>query len=567
MYLSRFFYTFLCLLLYLPIRGQFDTIFKTPDEFQIRLLDSIAFKLGYLNKADSAVAIIDKLKTIAEDRKDYRFQIYAELLRIRFSYHTDNFENQKESIRFNQLLNIAKEREDTVMILTMTNRFGDILRDFSKYAMAISYYLVAYKFIPLVDHRLHNINIALLEMQLAAFYYHLGEYGKSLEILSNSKASKTIDYNGMGCYDLWSQICLKLKDYGCSKKMIEKAHSIYLVSDTTSWFFNGWAGIFRGNLGKIEYYQQKYAQSIPLFLEGIEMTSSALMYDNMAIFGLLLAQCYIHTHQEAKAVLLLPMIKESIYHKDDPQLYVDYFKLALVLSPHIQQAPTNLKFLDSIDHYTFKLMERKNKDLKIKEELAMEISAQEHFQSQLQQKVKQQLLLRNVIICLIVFLCFIVILLIYRKQKQLIQQRALTNEISEKASAEVATAQEELNRFKEFLLEKNREIGQLKASLNSKESTQQVEDLRMSVILTDEDWHKFKNLFNRVYPNYLDTLKQKYPQLSQSEIRYFLLHKLELSNKEMASILGVGTGAMRTIKSRIYKKLSLSEEVGLDQLI
>lgn len=82
----------------------------------------------------------------------------------------------------------------------------------------------------------------------------------------------------------------------------------------------------------------------------------------------------------------------------------------------------------------------------------------------------------------------------------MIQQRALTNEISEKASAEVATAQEELNRFKEFLLEKNREIGQLKASLNSKESTQQVEDLRMSVILTDEDWHKFKNLLIEFTP-------------------------------------------------------------------
>lgn len=547
--------------------GQFDTVFKVPKEMQLRVLDSIAFSLVYISKYDSIPIHFEKLKSLALERKDYRFQIISELYRMRYEYKNKIFDSTKESLLFNQLLNIAREHHDTLMIASMANRFGDILRDHSKFAKSISYYLMSYKYLPYLDSRLHKINVTLLELQLASFYYHIEDYDNSIGILSKSIASNSINYSGMGCYDLWSQVCLKLKDYSCSKNMILKAYSIYQVSDTNSWFFNGWAGIFKGNLGKIEFYQQNYKQAIPLFKEGIRITSSALMHDNVASFGILLAQCYIHTQQATKALELLNMIQSSIYQHNDPQLFVDYFKLCLVLGTPGIQTKQRLQYFDSLNLYNIKLQDRENKDDKIKEDLAMEISSQELFQIQMEQKIQRQLKIRNTIVIILIPLSLLVAWVIYRKQNQLAAQKRLTLEIELKAKIDLAAAKEELSQFKAFLLEKNSRILNLERTIQGIETQQEIEELKYLVILTNDDWKKFKTLFERVYPGYLDKLKILYPQLTQGEIRYFLLLKLDLNNKEMAALMGVSSGAMRTIKSRLLKKLNLKDEIEFAQLL
>jgi DNA-directed RNA polymerase specialized sigma24 family protein len=45
------------------------------------------------------------------------------------------------------------------------------------------------------------------------------------------------------------------------------------------------------------------------------------------------------------------------------------------------------------------------------------------------------------------------------------------------------------------------------------------------------------------------------------------LAKLNLSNKDMAAMLGVSADAMRTIRYRLRKKLYLSEEGDIQELI
>lgn len=543
--------------------GQFDTVFTVEPELQMRLLDSLALQFIFKENPAGLPKVIDQLEYYVRESKDYRLRIISEISLLRYKYRVKTFDAQKESKRFYQWLNIAREHQDTNLLIMMSARFGQILRDDKKYAMAISYLLIAYNYLQCVDSRNHRINIDNLAMELAAFYYHIEDYQKSLEILSNSKVASYTNHRGMGCYDLWSQVCLKLKDYECSKKMIQRAYSIYQLNDTTSWWFNGWSGIFKGNLGKIEFYQKNFTAAIALFKEGIRITLKAKMYDNVAAFGLLLAQCYIYTNQASKALELLPMIKSGVYQKDDPQLYVDYFRLCLILSNSIDLAYQNLQYFDSLQHHNLQLQERKNKDLKIKEDLALEISAQELYQSQMQIKIKRQQLLRNIILGMVVLLSLFLWRIIYRKQKQLTFQKKVTKEIEEKAAIDLEIARNELEQFKEFLLEKNRKIINLENTLQGIESQQDIEELKYVVILTDEDWKKFKMLFERVYPGFLDYLKSSYFMLTQGELRYFLLLKLDLNNKEMAAILGVSPGAIRTIKSRIHKKLNIGDDVNL----
>jgi hypothetical protein len=78
---------------------------------------------------------------------------------------------------------------------------------------------------------------------------------------------------------------------------------------------------------------------------------------------------------------------------------------------------------------------------------------------------------------------------------------------------------------------------------------------RSLTILTEEDWKKFQELFDQNYPGVLYTLEKSLPDLTPAELRYIALRKLNLNTKDMARMLGVGENAIRSVKSRLLKKL------------
>ncbi len=69
------------------------------------------------------------------------------------------------------------------------------------------------------------------------------------------------------------------------------------------------------------------------------------------------------------------------------------------------------------------------------------------------------------------------------------------------------------------------------------------------------------------YPGMVTYLKKKHPNLSDTEIRYCLFTKLNLSTKETANILGVTADTVKTSRSRIKKKMNISEFLTLKEYL
>ncbi len=93
-----------------------------------------------------------------------------------------------------------------------------------------------------------------------------------------------------------------------------------------------------------------------------------------------------------------------------------------------------------------------------------------------------------------------------------------------------------------------------------------IEKLVSSTILTEEDWRRFRLLFDHTYPGFVFQLKDKLPDLSPAETRLLILTKLKLSHREMAQTLGISVDAIRKAHYRIRKKFNL-EEATLDVLL
>jgi DNA-binding CsgD family transcriptional regulator len=125
-----------------------------------------------------------------------------------------------------------------------------------------------------------------------------------------------------------------------------------------------------------------------------------------------------------------------------------------------------------------------------------------------------------------------------------------------------------------LLLNKNTQLIQLEEQLsqnNEKKSVHESGDFEINLynqrILTVEDWASFKIYFENAYPGYIKRLRMSHPDLTEAEERLFLFIKLNLTNKEAAAILGISAETIKKTRTRLRKRLNLSEEMNLDEYV
>lgn len=70
-------------------------------------------------------------------------------------------------------------------------------------------------------------------------------------------------------------------------------------------------------------------------------------------------------------------------------------------------------------------------------------------------------------------------------------------------------------------------------------------------------WDDFKIYFEQTNPNFLLTLARKHPELSPKDLKYCCYIKMNMSNNEITSLLGINQESVRTHKYRLKKKLVL----------
>ena len=125
------------------------------------------------------------------------------------------------------------------------------------------------------------------------------------------------------------------------------------------------------------------------------------------------------------------------------------------------------------------------------------------------------------------------------------------------------------------ILDKNKIISDLERKLKSspgfnqenEEARKSLEELSKLKILTSEDWDKFQINYNKIFPGMIKIILTSFPDLTEAELRMFLLIKLSLRMKEIASVLGISSESVRKTRYRMRKKLSIGENDDLDDFV
>ena len=83
----------------------------------------------------------------------------------------------------------------------------------------------------------------------------------------------------------------------------------------------------------------------------------------------------------------------------------------------------------------------------------------------------------------------------------------------------------------------------------------------------DDDWQKFEQNFDKVYEDYLKRLKKEFPKLTGGDMRLCAYLKMNLSSKDIASMMNVSVRSVEMARYRLRIKMGLSRETNLSEYL
>jgi len=82
-----------------------------------------------------------------------------------------------------------------------------------------------------------------------------------------------------------------------------------------------------------------------------------------------------------------------------------------------------------------------------------------------------------------------------------------------------------------------------------------------------EEWGEFEKWFTEVHTDFFKNIRNKYPELSQSEVKVCALLKLNLLSKDIANLMNVQPTTVDIYRHRIRKKIRIKPEINLNQFL
>lgn len=86
-------------------------------------------------------------------------------------------------------------------------------------------------------------------------------------------------------------------------------------------------------------------------------------------------------------------------------------------------------------------------------------------------------------------------------------------------------------------------------------------------INNEKDWKVFETHFNNVHEEFLAKVKKQYPQISPAELRLCACLRMNISSKEIASLLNISIRGVEASRYRLRKALELDRQTNLTDFI
>jgi DNA-binding CsgD family transcriptional regulator/tetratricopeptide (TPR) repeat protein len=244
-------------------------------------------------------------------------------------------------------------------------------------------------------------------------------------------------------------------------------------------------------------------------------------------------------------------------------------------------------------HYDSLFQDQGNKNKISELELNAEVRLYEEEMADKERTRKMRTMLESIIIVVALLLIAAVIWFLYKKIKRTEKDKFETEKINVQQAAEIETLKLQLieqlttirnenihfqamvaSREGNTELPENNEITEAPPSPDTIDdevpvvkSTDDVELLKAFNLSQKVQWKDFKISFHKVYPDFETSIVNRIGVVSGAELRLMMLHKLGLSNKEIAQTLLISPDSVKKAKYRLYKKIGINSSEELNAFL
>ncbi len=137
-------------------------------------------------------------------------------------------------------------------------------------------------------------------------------------------------------------------------------------------------------------------------------------------------------------------------------------------------------------------------------------------------------------------------------------------------SRELASSTMAIIRKNEMLLQIKTEVEIQKKKLGSQYPNKYADHLIRMInenISSDDDWEIFQQNFDVIHENFFRHIKSKYPEMTTHDLKLCAFIRLNLSTKEIASLLNITVRGIEAARYRLRKKFGITAEQNLTEFL
>lgn len=504
--------------------------------------------------------------------------------------HKKNHEKSLELLT--QVKKIAKTNDWYHELFLSYNNIGLNYYMMLDYGEALNQFLIAHKIS--IEHLEPKDEIIVLN-SIAILYYKEKEY-KSAESYFTKAYDIAVKHNSKKNIHLFAanvaSIAAATEDIEKAEKYLEIAFE-HLQEPEINYY------IAQTIQAKIFSLKKQNKKAIELCLQELPKLTNPEHQPAKIGFLMLLAENYLEEKQYKKAIYYAELVGKDQYASMIEKLRS--YQLLSDIYANSNELEKALQYKDSMFLAKDSIQQIKNGQVYENSRIKFELQNKEHELAVSQEKFQRErkIFIGALIASLILLLSIIIAIFNYLarlKQRKIIDlnnQKIMELELEKERNQKILLAKEleeqntksllEKEKLKNELETKNRKLTAKALSLSARNEL--IEDVLKQISHSSEvaknthlkkqfndlkkhmknetEWDEFFTHFEEVNQGFLKNLKDKHPDLNANDLRFVSYLYMNLTTKEIASLLNITIDACRKRKERISKKLNLDENAEL----
>ncbi|TMI81807.1 MAG: hypothetical protein E6H10_10925 [Bacteroidetes bacterium] len=462
-----------------------------------------------------------------------------------------------------QALNAAYETNNDSLIAEVSWIYGEASYFYERTEPAAMYLLFAAELDERIGRQSTAYNCLLLGLSLyktrdyrKSIHYTVASIKRETDTSAETKRLLLSRYNTVGlCYQRMGIYDSAFLYYDLAMKMANEVN------------ITVWKAIISGNKGQVYYSQKNYGLAKPLLLFDYSISKAASEQSSAANSLQWVARINLAEGKKDSALMKIKEALDLLTQRSDqssPYYRQNVYYAAADVYRAFAKEDSVYKYFDLYINLHDSI-ERSVADSRVEiSRIKLDNLENALAIKNLQKEKEATQLRRNFILLAIVLVAVVAIFLLYRQRQKLAYKQRI-------AEAEGESARQQMELFRQSIIEKTNLIDKLQEQVQNRETTaeqiQIVDELSQQTILTEDDWDKFKKLFEKIYPGFFIKLKEKAIDITLAEQRMAALTRLHLTPKQMASMLGISPLSVHKTRQRLRQRLHITSESNLEETI